>query len=90
MPFVVGGVLVAVGRMELADPGLELFERRGPGQVDDERPHLRSQEVVGARRPERGEPWHLLAGDEVEDDVAVGVVAHLRAIRGCQSAKQRE
>ena len=76
--------------MELADPGLELFERRGPGQVDDEWPHLRSQEVVGARRPELGEPGHRLASDEVEDDVAVGVVPHLRAIRGRQSAQQRE
>ena len=76
--------------MELADPGLELLERRRPGQIDDERPDLRAQEVVGARRPERGEPRHRLAGDEVEDDVAVGVVAHLRAVRRREAAQQRE
>ena len=76
--------------MELADPDLELIERRRPGQIDDERPDLRAQEVIGAGRPERGEPGHRLAGDEIEDDVAVGVVAHLRAIRGRQPAQQRE
>ncbi len=46
--------------------------------------------MVGARRPELGEPGHRIASDEVEDDVAVGEVAHLRAIRGRQSAQQRE
>ena len=74
MPLVVRAVFVAVRLVELLEPfdasSIDAIGR----EVEHERLDLRAQEVVGARRAERGERDELLAGQELEDDVAVGEV----------------
>ena len=53
---VVGGVVGPVLGVELAQPVEHLVERARGGHVEQQRAHLRAQEVVGARGPERHEP----------------------------------
>ena len=76
--------------MQLAQPRDDVLERRGRRQVEDHRPDLRPQEVVGARRAERRQPRVLGPADEVEDDLAVGVVADLRPVGRGQPADERQ
>ena len=80
---VVGGVRRAVVRVQLAQAGDHLLDGCRAGQVEHHRRHLGAQEVVGARRAQRGQRLQLLAGHEVEHDVAVGEVAdHPQVGRG--------
>jgi hypothetical protein len=46
--------------------------------------------MVRTRRPEGCQPGVLGAADEVEDDIAVVVVADHRPVRGREAADQRE
>ena len=86
---VVGGVRRAVVRVQLAQAGDHLLDGCRAGQVEHHRRHLGAQEVVGARRAQRGQRLELLAGHEVEHDVAVGEVAdHPQVGRG-QAADHR-
>ena len=48
MPVVVGLVVGPVRLVQLRQPGQDLLDGRGAGQVDDQRPDLGAQEVVGA------------------------------------------
>ena len=78
--FVVAAVVVAIRGVQLAQPGDALVERCVGRQVEHERAHLGADEVVGARRAEPGEPFEVLAGEELEHDVVVGEVADHRPV----------
>ncbi len=80
MPPVVGGVLLAVGGVQLPQPRDGVLQRRGRRQVQDERPDLGAQEVVRAGGAESGQPGVLGAGEEVEHDLGVGEVPDLRPV----------
>ena len=66
VPPIVGRVLGAVLSVQLAQPRDAVDRRAAARRSRKQRPHLRAQEVVGARRAERDEPRRRLAGDEVE------------------------
>lgn len=91
MPLVVGGVLPPVVRVQFFQPGHRLVERRARRQIQHERPHLGAQEVVRARRPERGQPGMPGPRQEVQHGVGVVEVSHLRPVlRGDRPHVRRE
>ena len=75
--------------MELAEPRCLLVEGSIGGQVEEQRPDLRAQEVVGARGAERGEARRVLGSEEVEYDVRVGEPADDVPIRGRKATHDR-
>ena len=87
---VVGPIVVAIGGVQLAQPGDDVGQLGRRRQVEDHRADLRPQEVVGAGRPQRGQPRVLGAGQEIEDDRVVGVVADLRPIGRGEAADERQ
>ena len=87
---VVRGIVGAIRLVDLAQPGLDVGELGGRRQVEDHRPDLGPEEMVGTGRAQRGEPRMLGAADEVEDDIAVGVVPHLRPVGRREAADERE
>ncbi len=86
---VVGGVVRAVGGVQLAQPRDDVLHRRVGRQVDDQRLDLGAQEVVRARRAQLGQRRQPLRAREVQDDVGVGEVADLRPVRARQTADHR-
>ncbi len=88
MPLVVGTVRVAVLHVQGTQAGLDLLELGRAGQIQDEGPDLRAEEVVGTRRAELGQPRHRRTGDEIEHDVGVRVVADLRSVGRGEAAQQ--
>ena len=77
---VVGRVVLAVCRVQLVEARDDLLDRGDGRQVDDERLDLGAEEVVGARRAERGEVGELVVAKELEHDVGVGEVTDHRAV----------
>ena len=77
---VVALVVLAVGTVQLLEPGDGLLDRRGRGQVEQHRLDLGAQEVVGARGAQRGQARVLGRGEEVEDHVGVGEVPDHRLV----------
>ena len=75
--------------MQLAQPCGLLLDRGVSGQVEEQRPHLRAEEVVGARGAERREPRRRLGGEEVEHDVGVGESPDDVPVRGGEAAHDR-
>ena len=73
VPLVVGAVVLAVGGVQLAQPFEHVLERRGRRQVEHQRPDLGAQEVVRARRAERGQRRVLAPGEEVEHDAGLSL-----------------
>ncbi len=57
--------------MQLAQSCGLLLDGRVGGQVEEQRPHLRAEKVVGAGGAERSEGRRRLRGEEVEHDVGV-------------------
>ncbi len=64
-----------------------LGQRGGWRQVEDERPDLGPQKMVGAGRAERGQGRVLAPGQEIQHHRAVGEVPHLRVVGGGQPAE---
>ena len=85
---VVGPIVLAVRRVQLAEAGDHVLQRGVARPVDDERADLGAQEVVGARRAEPGQAGERGAGEEVEHRRIVGEVAHLHPV-GRRQAPQR-
>jgi hypothetical protein len=79
---VVGPVVGPVGLVQLTQPGDDLLHPGGRRQVDDQRLDLGAQEVVRAGRAQLGQRGQLLPGQEIQHDVAVGVVPDLRVVGG--------
>ena len=65
---VVALVVLAVGLVQLLEPGSHLFRTRGAGEVEHHRLDLGAQEVVGAAGAELGQARVLGGGEEVEHD----------------------
>lgn len=74
VPLVVGAIFVAVLGVQFLQPRDDVLQRRGRREIHHQGPDLGAQEVVRAGRAERGQRRELLAGQEFEDGVAVGVV----------------
>ena len=63
---------------------------RGVGrQVEQQRPNLRAEEVVGAGGPERGQARRRLGGQEVEHHVRVVEMPDHGPVATCDSAHCR-
>ena len=76
---------------ELLEPRQRFLDRRGRRQVEDQRLHLRPQEVVGARRAERGQSRVLGGGQEVQHHGRVGEVTdHRPVLAGDATDRRRE
>ena len=75
--------------MQFAQPARHLVEGGSGWQVEYQGPHLGPQEVIRARRTQRGQPRVLGPGDEVEHHLGVGVVADLRPVGAGQAADER-
>ncbi len=65
---VVGLVVGAILLVQLLEAGTLLVDRRRRREIEVQRPHLGTQEVVGARRPLGGQTRRRFAGQEVEHD----------------------
>ena len=72
--------------MKLAQSGNGFIDWCRWRQVEHHRTHLRAQEVVGAGSAQRCEFGVTLAREEVEDNLAVGEVAHHRTVGRGQPA----
>ena len=83
---VVAAVVVPVLGVKLAQPCGLLLDRGVGGQVEEQRPHLRAEKVVGAGGAERREPRRRLGGEEVEHDVGVGEPSDDVPVRGGETA----
>lgn len=66
--------------MQLLEAGDRLVDGSGRRQVENERPDLRTEEVVGAGGAEGRETRVLGAREEVEDHLGVGEVPDLRPV----------
>jgi len=75
--------------VQLRQACCHVLQRRPRGKVEDQGAHLGPQEVVGARRAERGEARVLGAGEEVQDLLGVGVVTDLGSVGGGQPTNDR-
>ena len=90
VPLVVGAVVLAVGRVQLAAAGRPPRPAGRRRQVEHQRPDLGAQEVVRAGRAQRGQPRDARSrARKSSTDVGVGEVPDLRAVGGGQPADHR-
>src|SRR5699024_4091053 len=89
VPLVVGGVVGAVGLVQLTEAGHDVLHRGVGGQVEDQRLDLGTQEVVRAGSAELGQRGQLLPREELQHHACVGEVTHLRGVGGGQAADHR-
>ena len=75
--------------MQLAESRHARVEGRTGRQVEQQRLHLGAQEVVGARRAERGESWRRFVAEEIEHDGCVGEAPDHRPVRRGEAPNDR-
>ena len=75
--------------MQLAQACDACLERHTGPEVEEQRTDLRAEEVIRARRAQRSEARCRVAGEELEDDRGVGVVADERPVGRGESPHHR-
>ena len=86
---VVGRIFVAILRVELAQSRDEVGLGRGRRNVENERPDLGANEVVGARSALANDGFDCFRGEEIEHEIAVGEPADDPVVGGAQAADVR-